>query len=231
MSHIEVPDAEARTRLEGRQFSEARRHGKYLFAGSSSGPWLALHMGMAGSVRIYDEEDGQPDYARLVVAFEGTRRLAFRDPRKFGWAKVVETPDAEIEAHDLGPDALEIERDTFKDRVGGGRGTIKGALLDQSKLAGIGNLWADETLYQTGTAPDAKVNTLGDDDLNDIHTAFTRILNGVCDVDAHYKELPDAWLIHRRETGRACTRCDGEIESMKVAGRTTYYCPNHQGTS
>ncbi|MEM7490479.1 MAG: DNA-formamidopyrimidine glycosylase family protein, partial [Pseudomonadota bacterium] len=223
----DLPGAKDRARLEGRQFTEARRHGKYLFAGSAAGPWLALHMGMAGSVRVYDASEHSPDYARLIVEFEGDRRLAFRDPRKFGWAKVVETPDDEIAAHDLGPDALDIDQDIFADRLTG-RGALKSALLDQSKLAGIGNLWADETLYQTGLHPETKVTALTDDHIADLHKAATRILRGVCDVDAHYAKLPEAWLIHRREAGRACSRCSGEIAKTKVGGRTSYFCPAHQ---
>ncbi|MEM9795254.1 MAG: DNA-formamidopyrimidine glycosylase family protein [Pseudomonadota bacterium] len=227
-SHIDLPGPKDRTRLGGTQFTEARRHGKYLFAGSKSGPWLALHMGMAGSVRVYDAADGNPDYARLIVTFEGERRMAFRDPRKFGWAKLVETPEDEIAAHHLGPDALEVSADAFAERLSGGRGAVKSALLNQSKVAGIGNLWADETLYQTGIHPDTKTSDLTDEQIHDIYEASRRILTGVCDVDAHYAKLPDAWLIHRRQTGRTCSRCDGEIESKKVGGRTSYFCPKHQ---
>ncbi|MEM8824927.1 MAG: DNA-formamidopyrimidine glycosylase family protein [Pseudomonadota bacterium] len=228
ITHIELPGAQDRARLEGGQFTEARRHGKYLFAGSTSGPWLALHMGMAGSVRAYDASEHSPDYARLIVEFEGDRRLAFRDPRKFGWAKIVEAPEDEIEARDLGPDALDIDAGVFADRLSGGRGTIKSALLDQSKLAGIGNLWADETLYQTGLHPETKIGALTDDHIADLHRASTRILRGVCDVNAHYRKLPDAWLIHRRQVGRACSRCSGEITKTKVGGRTSYFCSAHQ---
>ncbi|MEM7641307.1 MAG: DNA-formamidopyrimidine glycosylase family protein [Pseudomonadota bacterium] len=226
-AHIDLPGPDDRARLEGRQFTTAQRHGKYLFAGPKDGPWLALHMGMAGSVRVYDRHEHSPDYARLIVEFDGDRRLAFRDPRKFGWAKVVDAPEDEIDARDLGPDALDIDADTFADRMTG-RGAIKSALLDQSKLAGIGNLWADETLYQTGLHPQTKVADLTGDQIADLHRVSTRILRAVCDVDAHYAKLPDAWLIHRREAGRACTRCDGEIAKTKVGGRTSYLCPDHQ---
>ncbi|PTX55510.1 formamidopyrimidine-DNA glycosylase [Litoreibacter ponti] len=226
--HVELPGPEDRARFEGHQFTEVRRHGKYLFAGSATGPWMALHMGMAGSVRVYDAEDGNPDYARLIVAFEGSRRMAFRDPRKFGWVKYVDTPETEIEARELGPDALDLDADGFANRLEGGRGAIKSALMDQSRLAGIGNLWADETLYQTGIHPATKIPELSRDDISGLHKASDRILRGVCDVDAHYRELPDAWLIHRREEGYACTRCDGSIARIKVGGRSSYFCPKHQ---
>ncbi|WP_299838700.1 DNA-formamidopyrimidine glycosylase family protein [uncultured Jannaschia sp.] len=227
ITHVELPDAAARARFEGHQFTQTRRHGKYIFVGSASGPWLNLHMGMSGSVRVYDTEDGDPDYARLVVIFEGDRRMAFRDPRKFGWVRVVENPDAEIARLELGPDALEIDASQFADRIEG-RGAIKSALIDQAKLAGIGNLWADETLYQTGIHPDTRAGDLSGKQRGDLHRTFGRILKAVCDVDAHYADLPDPWLIHRRKTGHECGRCGGTIESRKVGGRTSFYCPDHQ---
>ncbi|CTQ48779.1 Fpg/Nei family DNA glycosylase [Jannaschia donghaensis] len=227
-AHVDLPDPDARASLTGGQFTKTRRHGKYLFAGAASGPWMALHMGMAGSVRLYDADDAAPDYARLIVRFEGDRRMAFRDPRKFGWVKVVDDPDTEIAAHDLGPDALDIDEATFVDRIGSSRGAVKSALMAQEKLAGIGNLWADETLYQTGVHPTAKGTDLSERTLSDLYTASRRTLTSVCDVDADYGELPDAWLIHRRETDRACSRCDGQIQTAKVGGRTSYFCAGHQ---
>ena len=229
--HVELPGPDARERLVGRQFSEARRYGKYVFAGSKDGPWLVIHLGMAGSVRVYDEEDGRPDYARLVVEFEGTRRLAFRDPRKFGWVKVVEDPSEEIGRRGLGPDALSSGRDEFADAVGASRGAMKSALLDQKKLAGVGNLWADETLYRSGIAPDAVARDLSGDEITSVHTAMGEVLNGVCDTNADYSKLPNGWLIHRREEDAACGRCDGKIGKAKVSGRTTYFCTAHQGTT
>ncbi|WGH77895.1 Fpg/Nei family DNA glycosylase [Jannaschia ovalis] len=228
VTHIELPSAEERARLEGHQFTEARRHGKYLFAGSASGPWMMLHMGMAGSIRVLDTDEPQADFIRLTVDFEGPRRLTFRDPRKFGWVRVIDDPDAVIADHDLGPDALSIGEAGFADRVGTCRGAVKSALLDQGKLAGIGNLWADEALYQAGIHPEARAADLSEEAVARLHRTAIRVLQSVCDTDATYSELPDAWLIHRREAGRACTRCDGAIDKIKVGGRTSYHCPDHQ---
>ncbi|CUH39713.1 Formamidopyrimidine-DNA glycosylase [Jannaschia seosinensis] len=227
-SHVDLPGPKDRARLDGHQFTKARRHGKLLFAGSASGPWVALHMGMAGSVRVYDADDGTPDYARLIVTFEGDRRMAFRDPRKFGWVKVIDDPDAEIASHELGPDVLEVDAETFADRLGSGHGAVKSALTDQARLAGMGNLWADETLYQVGIHPAAKVCDLSADDIRALYRTARRILSAVCDADADYAALPVAWLIHHREAGAACTRCDGTITSRKIGGRTSFFCPEHQ---
>ncbi|WP_102107127.1 Fpg/Nei family DNA glycosylase [Oceaniglobus roseus] len=226
--HVDLPGPGDRARLEGHRFGQVRRHGKYLFAGVAGGPWLALHMGMAGSVRVYDQQDGQPDHARLVVEFEGDRRLAFRDPRKFGWAKVVESVEDEIAARGLGPDALEISDDAFAAAISGRRGAIKGALLHQGKLAGVGNLWSDEALFQTGHHPDTPARDLSGEAVRALGKTVRRILAAVCDVSADYGKLPDDWLIHHRKAGADCPRCDGTIEKTKSGGRTAFFCPAHQ---
>lgn len=228
VTHVELPSPEARARFKGHRFTEARRHGKYLFAGSASGPWMMLHMGMSGSIRVLETDEPQADHIRLTVDFEGPRRMTFRDPRKFGWVRAIDDPEAAIAEHELGPDALTIDAETFADRVGASRGAIKSALLDQSKLAGIGNLWSDEALYQAGIHPKAKASDLSDKAMARLHRTAIRVLEGVCDRDAVYSDLPDAWLVHRREAGRPCSRCDGAIEKTKVGGRTSFHCPRHQ---
>ena len=155
-SYIELPGDNERARLVGHQFTRTHRHGKLIFAGSESGPWICVHLGMSGSLRPFDEADGPPDYAKFLIRFEGERRLAFRCPRKLGWVRVVESPEAEIERIGFGPDALEIGRDAFAEVIGESRGAIKSALIEQKKLAGVGNLWSDEILYRTGIDPERK---------------------------------------------------------------------------
>lgn len=227
--HVDLPDAQARARLEGRQFTEARRHGKAIFAGSKSGPWIAVSLGMTGSLRPFDAADVRPDHARLVVEFEGDRRLAFRCPRKLGWVEVVDDPADYIAARDLGPDAMEIDVDTFANRVGGSRGAIKSALMNQKKLAGIGNLWSDETLFRTGIRPDRIASDLPRGRIDALFEEMRRVLAAVSETDMDYSRLPDAWLIAHRDAGAQCRHCGkGRIEKAKVGGRSAYYCPAHQ---
>ena len=225
-AHVELPAKADRARLEGRRFTEARRHGKLVFAGARSGPWIAVHLGMTGSLRVYDEAEGAPDYARIVIAFEGERRLAFRCPRKLGWVRVIDDPDAFVAAEGYGPDALEIGTADFAARLG--RGAVKPALMDQGKVAGIGNLWSDEILYQSDTAPDARAADLSEAWLGTLFTAMRRLLGRALEVNADYSALPGDWLIHNRSAGAACPRCGGTITKKKLGGRTAYYCPGHQ---
>lgn len=227
-THAELPSEAESERLTGRQFTEARRHGKLVFAGSKSGPWIAVHLGMTGSLRVWEEGDEPPSHIRIVFAFEGGRRLGFRCPRKLGWVKVVDDPDGFVAAEGYGPDALSVSREVFADRVGTSRGAVKSALMDQKKIAGIGNLWSDEILFHTGTAPEARPAEMPDDRTGALHDAMGRLLRAALEVDADYSALPADWLLHNRQAGRACPRCNGHIASRKVGGRTAYFCDTHQ---
>ncbi|WP_224815265.1 Fpg/Nei family DNA glycosylase [Hasllibacter sp. MH4015] len=226
--HMDMPSKPDRDRLIGTQFTRTHRHGKYIFVGSVDGPWLHIHLGMAGSVRVMTAGQAEAKYIRFTIVFEGNHRLHFRDPRKFGHVELVEDVEAFITAKGLGPDALTIGDNAFARAVGGTRGAVKSALLSQKKLAGIGNLWADETLYRTGIDPETRACDLPTGKVTDMHRASRDILQAVVDTGADYSKLPGDWLIHHRAAGDDCTRCDGTITKKTVGGRTSYFCPDHQ---
>ncbi|SHF09669.1 formamidopyrimidine-DNA glycosylase [Loktanella atrilutea] len=228
VTHVQLPSEAERERLVGTQFSQTRRHGKYIFAGTSDGPWLHIHLGMSGSLRVYDEGETPPDYARLIVIFEGTRRLAFRDPRKFGRVKLIEDVDAFIAAKGLGPDAMKMGDNAFAQAIGSTKTAVKSALLDQSKMAGVGNLWSDEALYRCGIMPDTRGTDLDGKAVAHLHRAVQDIMGHVMAKNADYSQLPADWLIHHRKDGADCPRCGGTITKKKVGGRTAYHCPDHQ---
>lgn len=227
-THVDLPSLDARDVLIGHQFTQVRRHGKVLFIGSASGPWIAVHLGMTGSLRVYDGDE-RPDYARIVFAFEGERRLAFRCPRKLGSVALIDDPDSYIAERDYGPDALQIGANAFADTIGKGKGALKSALMDQHKLAGLGNLWSDEVLFQTGLHPERTGTVLTPGQLSDLHDTTRDVLRGVIDTGAHYADLPHTWLIHRREDGAQCPRCPGTIRKREVGGRAAHFCNQHQG--
>jgi formamidopyrimidine-DNA glycosylase len=226
--HVKLPPRKALEQFVGTRFTEARRHGKYLFIGSKSGPWLHIHLGMSGSLRLTEEGEDTPKYARLTFAFEGGRQLHFRDPRKFGRIEVIEDVDAFIEAKGLGPDAQKIGDNAFAARVGGSKSAVKTVLLNQRKLAGVGNLWADEALYQSGIDPAVRADELTGARMRKLHKTLHDVLRSVVATDATYSKLPGDWLIHHRKAGDDCTRCRGTIAKKKVGGRTSYHCPDHQ---
>ncbi len=231
VEHMDLPGDNARQRLVGRQFTETRRHGKAIFAGSKSGPWIAVSLGMTGSLRPYDEGDGAPDYAKVTIRFEGDRRLAFRNPRKLGTMEVIDDPDAWIADHGLGPDAMQIGAEDFARVVGTTRGAVKSALMAQGKIAGVGNLWSDETLYRAGIGPDVRGDALDATTLERLHGEMRHVLGHLLDANADYSQIPDDWLFPHREEGACCPRCGGAIVKRRVGGRSAFYCETHQKTA
>src|SRR4051812_13529593 len=133
--------------LVGHRLVAAHRRGKFLWAETDDdGPELGLHLGMAGRIAV-DEEEAPRRWDRFVLEFADGGRMALRDKRRLGRALIA--PDF---SH-VGPDAAEVGRDMFRDRVGRGRTALKARLLDQGVIAGVGNLLADETLWRGGPPP------------------------------------------------------------------------------
>ena len=229
VAHLDVPGPNALARLKGHRFTEARRHGKAVFAGSASGPWIAVHLGMTGRLVAYDE-GGEPENPKVIFVFEGDRRLAFLNTRKLGSLEIVDDPEAHIAEKGLGPDALRIGAEDFAGRVGGGRGAIKSALMNQKKIAGIGNIWSDEILFHSDIAPMVKGSDLSDDRIGKLFDQTGALLSRGVEVNADYGKLPEDWLLHHREDGAGCPRsgCSGTIRKKTVGGRAAHYCDTHQ---
>ncbi|QWC58016.1 DNA-formamidopyrimidine glycosylase [Erythrobacter sp. 3-20A1M] len=227
-SYIKLPGSNERARLVGHQFTRTDRHGKFIFAGSKTGPWMVVHLGMTGKLIAFDAPDEAPDHTKFLIRFEGDRRLAFRCPRKLGRVEIVDDPESFIAEGGYGPDALEISHQDFVERIGGTNGAIKSALMSQKKLAGIGNLWSDEIDYRLGLDPERTAHELGEDCLSRAYDAMRDILRAVLDTEATYSKLPKDWLVRNRKKGADCPKCGGTIAARKVGGRTAYYCPSHQ---
>jgi formamidopyrimidine-DNA glycosylase len=212
--------------LRGKCFTSVRRHGKHLFA-EAEGTWLHLHFGMTGDLAYYRDGD-DPRFARVVFDFEDGAHLAFEDMRLFGVVDVTPSPEAYIEEHQLGPDPLEITLAQFRARLARLRGAIKAVLMSQDVIAGIGNLYADETLFQTGIHPRRTVDKLSDAELRAIYNAMRRIVREVIRVRAKDGDWPRRYLTMHREEGERCPKCGGTIRRTVVMSRTTYYCGKHQ---
>jgi formamidopyrimidine-DNA glycosylase len=202
--------------LTGRQFSEVRRHGKHLFARAGD-VWLRLHFGMSG-----DLTPGVERFARVVFEFDDGTCVAFDDLRLFGVVDLCRDPDEFIRERGLGPDPLAIGVREFRKRLAGKRGAIKAVLLSQEVIAGVGNLYADETLYRAGIHPSRAADTLGAAEVKTIFTALRRVLADA--ISERYR----GFMVEEREEGARCRRCGGTIRRTVVAGRTTYFCSLHQ---
>jgi len=155
---------------------------------------------------------------RFALEFEDGGRLALRDKRRLG--RAVLNPDLS----DLGPDAAEIGRDAFRRRVGRGAAPLKARLMDQSVIAGVGNLLADETLWQARLSPLRPAGDLSEEELDGLRTTMR-----LCTRRAIRKGgVHTGEVIVDRGRGQCCPRCKVEMQRAVVGGRTTFFCPAEQ---
>ncbi len=213
--------------LKGHAFVETRRHGKHLFARFDGRQWLHLHFGMSGRLD-YDEDDVRPAHACVVFHFRGHHRLAFVAPRRLGAVGLTADPRSVIEDRGLGPDALALSREAFLEAAAGTRRQAKAWLMDQSVLAGIGNVYSDEILFQAGIHPRRNLDELGEAERRALFETMHEVLEAAIEAQADPERMPEDWLLPHREDGARCPRCDGPVEQVDAAGRTARYCPRCQ---
>lgn len=212
--------------LAGRKFNSVSRHGKRLFLNLSRDLWLTLHLGLTGDLLYFQNEEDEPGHTRLIVRFENGRFLAYDDSRMFGEVGFASSPQRFLKEHKIGPDALEIDREGFLKIMQGKRRIIKATLLDQGLVAGLGNLYADEALFQSGICP--KSRHLDDSQLYSLFTSIQKVLITALNAHAILGELPESFLLHHRRPGGVCPRDGAALVHEKIGGRTSYYCPTHQ---
>lgn len=229
---------ELRDALVGRQLTAAHRRGKLMWCETSGdGPLLSIHLGMSGWIIVQDAQDGstdeggdvegywrrgsgpvKPEWFRFTLAFEDGGSLRLFDKRRLGRVRL----DPDLDA--LGPDAGEIDRDDFRERVGRGSLALKARLLDQATLSGIGNLLADEVLWQSRLSPLHPSGELTDDELDALRRQLRlSIRQAIRRGGVHTGEV---YPFRRR--GAHCPRCGAEMVRATVGGRTTWWCPVEQ---
>jgi formamidopyrimidine-DNA glycosylase len=203
--------------LTGRELVSAHRRGKTLWVETDGGPTLGLHLGMAAHISI-DEPPIDRPWDRFVLEFEDGGRMALRDRRRLG--RAVLDPDLT----NLGPDAADVGRAVFRDRVGRGEMAIKPRLMDQSVVAGLGNLLVDEILWRARLHPLRPAGSLTDDELDALRRHVrAAVRSSIRRGGAHTGDLNP-----HRERGGHCPRCGAALVRDTIGGRTTYWCPSEQ---
>ncbi|NBC07107.1 MAG: DNA-(apurinic or apyrimidinic site) lyase [Bacteroidetes bacterium] len=215
-------------RLKGRTFTGSHRRGKYFFAELDNGHYVLLHFGMSGRFRYYHDMGEQPKHERFAFVFENGARMGFDCPRKLARIHYVEDLEAFIQEKNLGEDALELKEADFMKMTEGRRGTIKGFLLNQRYLAGMGNLYVDEVCWQEGIHPASTMGALSEAQRRGLFRRMQQILAKAVELDAVYAHYPDEWLWNHRTKDGTCPRDGNGLSQDKVAGRTTYYCAQCQ---
>ncbi|MFF8935429.1 Fpg/Nei family DNA glycosylase [Streptomyces paradoxus] len=216
-----------RDALEGRRFGAPQRHGKWLLA-RTGGPTLVLHFGMTGRLVCGQDDDLVEAHDRVLFTLGGGRQLRFRDQRKLqGLWLAHDESDVERLLRRQGPDALAVDRAEFEEVLSSRRGHLKTALTDQSVLAGLGNLLADEILWRARLRPDRGARDLTPEDRRRLFSEMRRTLRS--SVTAGCVPPRDTWLTgHRDDRDPRCPRCGTGLRRSRMAGRGTVWCPRCQ---
>jgi formamidopyrimidine-DNA glycosylase len=212
--------------LRGHRFEKPRRHGKWLIA-PAEGARVLMHFGMTGLlVWSRDGEDRHPHDRITFRLDEG--ELRYRNMRRFGGLWLARDEAAtEKKLGPLGPDAMEVSEAAFRDLIGSRRGGIKAALLDQTFIAGLGNLLSDEILWRARVDPRSRASKLSRRRVGAVHREMREVLR----ISNRHGRVPrlDGWLTGVRDEREArCPRGHGRLRRETVAGRTTVWCSTCQ---
>jgi formamidopyrimidine-DNA glycosylase len=232
------PAQHAHALLQGTRIIAVRRVGKALGLMCDAGRCMQIHLGMSGQVR-FDEAARDASHIHAEWTLDNGQQLVFRDPRRFGglWPMASEK---ELEVHwsRLGPDALSIDHAQLSLGVHTSRRSIKAILLDQGVIAGVGNIYADESLFEAQIHPGQPGQSLSNGQLDRLASAIRAILqqaiarggSTLLDYRTPSGLAGEAQSVHRvyGRSGLPCTRCGAVIESAPLAGRTTCWCETCQ---
>jgi formamidopyrimidine-DNA glycosylase len=220
-----VPKNRLEAALKGKQLRKTARHGKYLFLEIEKNSWLAMHFGMTGFL-TYEEDGGtQSPHARFVIRFKNGALGAFDDMRMLGRVDLAEGVEKFVKKKRLGPDALSVSWPAFRKILAGAKGSLKSFFMSQWLLAGVGNVYADEILFQAGYQPTADLKSVDAEGARRIYDAMRSVLKKAIALDAERKRFPPGYLIRRRKNGADCPKCAGKVKMIAVNGRSTYFCP------
>ncbi|HVP39065.1 MAG TPA: bifunctional DNA-formamidopyrimidine glycosylase/DNA-(apurinic or apyrimidinic site) lyase [Candidatus Saccharimonadales bacterium] len=236
-----LPAARLRRAVEGRRFLEPRRHGKLLQLPLEGGVELQVHLGMSGRLVVEPSAAPRAPHTHVELSLEGGRSLRYRDPRRFGRWALVEGGRTwgRVFAH-AGVDPLQPEFDAAALRalLKAGRGEVKRLLLDQSRVAGLGNIYVCEALHRARIHPARRADTLGPPAAGRLHRAILEVLNAALEHRGttllDYRDAGGAPGAFQRQLGvygrrgQPCPRCGRTVRRAVQGGRSTFWCPGCQ---
>jgi len=229
------------SRIEGRRFAAPRRRGKFLLLDLDGGGSLMVHLGMSGKLLLGDAEEPRPNHTHLVLDLSDGRELRFVDPRRFGFAVWLDPGD---ERSDPSLSALGIEpldpalEDCLPPLLKARRSPVKSLILDQRLIAGIGNIYAAESLWRAGIRPDRHGRRTSITRLRRLMREVRTVLQEAIDQggttlrdyatpDGNAGYFKVKLNVYGRE-GEPCPTCGAVLKDTRIAGRATVWCPQCQ---
>ena len=235
--------AEVADAVEGREVLSVGRRGKYFDVELSGEAHLVMHLRMTGNLLLVPPGTGQEQpYVRVRFGLDDGSAVLFADPRRFGTGLVLLGDHARDEYFStrLGVEPLspDFTPEALRELARGRRSPVKAFLLSQERIAGVGNIYADEALFRARIHPLQAVGTLRRAQVEALHEAVVESLEAGIDArgasiddfrhtDGARGSFQDRFLVHRRE-GEPCPRCGTTIVKLRAAGRGTYICPRCQ---
>ncbi len=220
--------------------TEVSRRGKFILFSLSNGKTLFIHLRMTGSLRYTQKSAPNDPYDRVILLFE-TTKMAFRDPLKFGRMTLTVNPELITKKLGIEPLGDEFTPHRLHQMLQGRSKVIKTLLLDQSFIAGIGNIYADESLFKAQIAPLRRAETITLEEAKRLHSAIVSLLRAAIvnrgtslgDGKGNYvsngKRGENARELKIfRKTGAPCPICSTPIEKIVVGQRATHFCPTCQ---
>ncbi|MCS7286386.1 MAG: bifunctional DNA-formamidopyrimidine glycosylase/DNA-(apurinic or apyrimidinic site) lyase [Anaerolineae bacterium] len=221
--------------LEGKTIHQVKRRGKFVVLELSDGSGLLFHLRLTGRLYLAPASDAS---AVLTVHTEEGVSLSFYDPRGLG--RAYWHPEPEEFLRFLGPEPLDegFTPQNLQEILAGKKASVKAVLLDQRNLAGLGNIYTDEALFLAGIHPRRPAFSLSREEVEKLHQAIREVLKGGIERrGTTFSTYRDAFgrkgenqlsLNVFRRTGKPCPHCGTPIERMKVAGRSSHFCPKCQ---
>lgn len=232
------PEALAKA-IEGKKIRDIARRAKLLLIHlDDHGTTVAIHLKLTGQLFIRKSSDPSDKFTHVTIELDKGEELRFNDMRKFGFMKVIENR-AELDKllSEFGPEPFtkEFTFDTFKKIITKGSRAIKTVIMDQAKISGVGNIYADEALWRAKIHPEKRAEKLTEKELKNLHDSILLVLEqGIEDRGTSVDQYLDIYakdgkhaknLKVFRQNGRPCPKCGTIIKKIRVGGRGTHYCP------
>jgi formamidopyrimidine-DNA glycosylase len=232
------------SKLKGSRISGVGRRGKFILIELDSGKVLVVHLRMTGKFFVLTPDDQLPRHAHAVFYLDDERRLVFRDQRQFGVMKLVANSRLSKTKGitELAPEPFSDEFSVgyLKETLAKSRRTLKTLLLDQTRVLGLGNIYAAEALFRAGINPFKTASELSTRRVGRLHQAIRDVLRAAVSGSSASRinlENPNGfsygeafgrtWQVYERE-GEACSKCGARIRRLTHGGRSTYWCPRCQ---
>lgn len=218
--------------LKNKKFLKVERHGKHLFINiSEKDKLIEMHFGMTGFLKFFNSKKEKPEHPRVIFKFSNEDYLAYDCQRLLGEIKIIKSKEKYLKEHNIGKDALEFKEKEFIELMKNKKGYIKSALMSQKDIAGIGNIYSDELLFQSKIHPKKQISKLKEKDFKELYKNMIKVLKEAIKKEAEIEKLPKNWIIPKRHIKNSkCPNknCTKKIKSIKINSRTSFYCPKCQ---